>query len=107
TPPGGGIRMNRPLLAAFLALATLLATNAPAVGLRDEFSRLMEQGVAAYDAGDHEKALASFLDAEMLKPESYEAAMNAGLAFARLGDLQPAVSRFRKAEELAAQDPQR
>ncbi|MDK2972120.1 MAG: Tetratricopeptide repeat [Candidatus Sumerlaeota bacterium] len=97
--------MKRAALAAIVVSLLLLAAPLGAVGLRDEFARLMDEGVAAYESGDYEAALSSFQDAEMMKPESYEAAMNAGLAYAHLGDYEPAVQRFRKAEELAVQEP--
>ncbi|MBX3727629.1 MAG: tetratricopeptide repeat protein [Candidatus Sumerlaeia bacterium] len=99
--------MKFPIRAA-LALILMLAASAPAaVDLRDPFTRLIDEGIAAYREGDNARALAAFRDAAHLRPESFEATINRGLAHARLGEHDAAIQQFQKATDLAGDDARR
>lgn len=96
--------MKRPImLLCFLAMAF----SVPAIDVRDEFTRRMDEGIAAYESGDYETALEAFTDARVLRPESGEARMNIGLAQARLGEYEEALEAFEAVAEQTGGKPER
>ena len=96
-------------LAAARALLLALALLAPAaaihaVDLRDPFTRAVEDGNAAYESGQFDKALSLYNDALLQRPVSFEARMNRGLANGQLGNFEEALGDFKRAAELAGKD---
>ncbi len=80
--------------------AALLVVSLPAVADAGP----MRQGVEAYEAGNYEAALKSFIDAQLDAPEAPEILYNLGNAYYKLGQYKPAIENYDAALTGARQD---
>ena len=71
----------------------------------DEMHRLRVAGLQASMAGDLETALENFDQALMIEPEDADLYNDRGAVLARMERYEEAEGAFRKAEELAPEDP--
>ncbi len=96
--------MNRPLrrgvrtIEAWIAVLALVVAAPSARGQTEAAARQkVDASLAALKAGEYDKALEGFRDAEVSFPESSELAYNRGVALYRLGDWDGAKEAFASA----------
>ncbi|KKL71137.1 hypothetical protein LCGC14_2097910, partial [marine sediment metagenome] len=85
--------MSKVQLLVFSSLITACTSG-------DSAENHFNQGVANYEAGNLEQALADYTKALELDPDFVLAYHNRGLAYANLGDLEQAIADYTKALEL-------
>ncbi|MBN1511974.1 MAG: tetratricopeptide repeat protein [Phycisphaerae bacterium] len=87
-----------PTVKALIAMLVVMAAAMPARGQTEADARKkVDASMAALKAGEYEKALEGFRDAEVSFPESSELAYNRGVALYRLGDFDEAKEAFASA----------
>jgi Ca-activated chloride channel family protein len=77
-----------------LGVVALVAGSAQAVTLRDRMHSKIQQGNSHYEAGEHEEALESYLDAERVDSTQAVPQFNAGDALYRLGRFPEGARKF-------------
>lgn len=99
---------ERPLLLPIIIFAAMmLAAPLHAIDLGVDFTRKMNEGIAAYESGEFDAAQLAFQDALLMRPQSIEAKMNLGLARARLGQPLEATMTFSEIVEMSPANRER
>ncbi len=93
-----------PAIVVFLSL--VLPKNTMALDIRDDYKRLVDDGIVAYNEQDYEAARKIFQDALLLQPDGKEALMNLALTEARIENYDEASDRFKHVTDISDEDPE-
>lgn len=98
-PPATEVEESPVIAEATEVIAEEQPTETPTPALSDQAKQLYESGVAAYQAGDMQKALTDLTQAIESAPEYMEAYYERGLVHMELGNIQQALDDFSKVVE--------
>ena len=96
---------TRVSLRLFFILVFCFASAASLVVPQDRAGDHFNRGVALYDKGDLDAAIAEYREALHLKPDYADAHLNLGIALKAKGGLDGAIAAYRQALDLQPNEP--